>query len=126
MRPCLPLVVCTRLPGAAALLLALSSCAILPANRPLAAGQSTAFEGRVVSVDTHPWAYDGNAVVAVGTSGGTVNVQLPARWNLCKAAPPQDVQTLKPGDRVQVVGTATAADEVVVCGQADDRLRKLD
>jgi hypothetical protein len=37
-----------------------------------------------------------------------------------------DVQALKAGDRVQVVGTVTAANEVVVCGQAADRLRKLD
>lgn len=122
----LPIMPTARLLGAAAALMALAACASAPDARALVVGQAASFEGQIISVDTNPWAYDGNAVVAVGTSKGTVNVQLPARWNLCKAQPLGDVQALKAGDRVQVVGTATAADEVVVCGQADDRLRKLD
>ena len=36
------------------------------------------------------------------------SVQLPARWNLCKAQAPADVQALKPRDRVQATGTVTA------------------
>jgi hypothetical protein len=122
----LPMLPTARLLGAAATLMALASCASAPGTRALVAGQAASFEGRIISVDTNPWAYDGNAVVAVGTPGGTVNVQLPARWNLCKAQPLGDVQALKAGDRVQVVGTATAENEVVVCGKADDRLRKVD
>ena len=121
-----PMTSTARLLGAAAALMVLSSCASAPAGRPLAVGRATTFEGKIISVNTDPWAYDGNAVVAVGTPKGLINVQLPARWNLCKAQPLGDVQALKAGDRVQVVGTATAANEVVVCGQADDRLRKLD
>jgi len=53
-----------------------------------------------------------------------VAVQLPARWNLCKAPPLGDVQALKPGDRVRVIGTVTAPDEVVVCAQPQHRLVK--
>lgn len=111
--------------------LTLSACATAPVSVPASAafevGQQAAFEGEVVSVDTAPWAYDGNAIVAVSSSAsGTVKVQLPARWNLCKAQPLADVQALRPGDRVRIVGTVTAADEVVVCQQPQDVLRKLE
>lgn len=108
---------------AAATLLALGACMSLPASTPVV-GDQAAFEGDVVSVDTAPWAYDGPATVTVAVSGvGPVAVQLPARWNLCKASPPDDVQALRPGDRVQVVGTATAADTVVVCERPEHVLR---
>jgi hypothetical protein len=120
------MMVTAHLLGAAATLMLLSSCASTHSDRSLAIGQATTFEGKIISVNTDPWTYDGNAVVAVGTSKGPIEVQLPARWNLCKAQPLGDVQALKAGDRVQVVGTVTAANEVVVCGQAADRLRKLD
>jgi len=111
----------------AAALLVLSACATAPRSAALVVGQPATFEGEVVSVDTAPWAYDGNAVVTVSTAtAGTVSVQLPARWNLCKAQPLGDVQALKPRDRVQVIGTATAAGEVVVCRQPQDKLRKVE
>jgi hypothetical protein len=115
-----------RFPLLLATLLALSACATAPTQQgALVVGQQAALEGEVVSVDTNPWAYDGNAVVTISTiEAGTVSVQLPARWNLCKAQPLGDVQALKPRDRVQVVGTATAPNEMVVCGQPEDRLRK--
>ena len=90
-------------------------------------GQQATIEGEVLSVDTAPWAYDGNAVVTVSTAGaGTVSVQLPARWNLCKAQPPGDVQALKPRDRVQAIGTVTAPDTLVVCEQPQHTLRKVE
>jgi hypothetical protein len=114
-----------RCPLLLATLLALSACATTPKQGALVAGQQATLEGEVVSVDTSPWAYDGNAVVTISTiEAGTVSVQLPARWNLCKAQPLGDVQALKPRDRVQVVGTATAPNEMVVCGKPQDRLRK--
>lgn len=125
----------TRLAVTAAALAVLSACATAPtttttttsATGALVVGQQATLEGDVVSVDTDPWAYDGNAVVTVATAtAGTVSVQLPARWNLCKAQPLDDVQALRPRDRVEVVGTVTAPGEVVVCEQPQHRLRKID
>jgi hypothetical protein len=113
-------------------MLAMSACATAPPATASSAaarvvGQQATIEGAVVSVDTAPWAYDGNAVVTVSTTGaGTVRVQLPARWNLCKAQPPGDVQALKPGDRVQAIGTVTAPDTLVVCEQPQHTLRKVE
>ena len=107
-------------------LLTLAACASAPAGDAFAPGQQATVEGRVVNVDTTPWAYDDNAIVMLSTATGhRVRVQLPARWNLCKAAPPDNVQALKPGDRVQAIGTATAADELVVCEQPQHLLRTL-
>ena len=112
---------------AAVALLALSACASVSRPPSLPVGHPATFEGEVVSVNTDPWAYDGNAVVMVSTAtGGTVSVQLPARWNLCKAQPLGDVQALKARDRVQVTGMVTAPGEVVVCGQAQDQLRRIE
>ncbi|MFD0740220.1 hypothetical protein ACFQZQ_13125 [Lysobacter koreensis] len=120
-----------RHPSAAVIaiaLAALSACASTPTTADaLVVGQQATIEGTVVGVDTAPWAYDGNAVVTVSTRGaGIVRVQLPARWNLCKAQPLGDVQSLQPSDRVQAVGTVTGAGELVVCEQPQHRLRKLD
>ena len=121
-----------RLTAIATALAALSACANQPTTpttgtSALAVGQQATLEGNVLSVDTAPWAYDGNAVITVITAtAGTVSVQLPARWNLCKAQPLHDVQALQPRDRVQVVGTVTAPGELVVCEQPQHRLRKID
>jgi hypothetical protein len=120
-----------------ATMLLMSACAMAPsATAPPAAappatalvvGQQATIEGELVSVDTAPWAYDGNAVLTVSTaSAGTVSVQLPARWNLCKAQPPADVQALKPRDRVQAIGTVTALDTLVVCEQPQHALRRVE
>ena len=111
----------------AATLLALCACATTPTPGAPVVGEEALLEAEVVQVDTTPWTYDGNAVVTVSSAAaGTVRVQLPARWNLCKAQPLDDVQALKPGDRVQVSGTVTAKGEVVVCEQAQHRRRKVD
>ena len=127
MTQLLPAVGVPRLTTVAILLLALCACATAPAkNVALVIGQQAALEGEVVQVDTAPWAYDGNAVVTILTSAGRVGVQLPARWNLCQAPPLADVQGLMAGDRVQVIGTVTAAGEVVVCAQPQHRLSKID
>lgn len=124
----------TRLPNlsrfaiASALLATLSACATtVPATGAvLTTGEQASIEGRIASVDTAPWAYDGNAVVMVSTTThGTVSVQLPARWNLCKAKPPEDLPSFKAGERVQAVGTVTAPGEMVVCEQATHRLQRI-
>lgn len=116
-----------RLMTSAATLLALSACSTAPAGHAFIEGQQATIEGSVISVDTAPWAYDGNAVVTLSTTTSqTVHVQLPARWNLCKAPPPDNVQALKPGDRVHAIGTATAPDELVVCEQPQHLLRTLE
>ena len=107
----------------------LSACTSTPKTSAssLVPGGQAAFEGRIVSVDTNPWAYDGNAVVTVATDRtGTLQVQLPARWNLCKAEPLGDVQAFKPGDRVHVAGTVDEAGVVIVCEQPQHHLRKLE
>ena len=118
--------VASHLPLVAALI-ALSACATAPKGAAFAVDEQVTVEGDVVQVDTNPWAYDGNAVVTVSTAdAGNVHVQLPARWNLCKAQPLGDVQALKPGDRVQAIGTATAPGEMVVCAQPQHRLRKVE
>ena len=107
---------------------ALAACATVPATTAsLTVGQEAVIEGEVVSVDTDPWAYDGNAVVTVSTNDtGSVQVQLPARWNLCKAEPVSDVQALEAGDRVHVAGTVTEAGIVVVCEQPQHHLRRME
>ena len=91
----------------------LAACASSPDAGP-AAGGSTTVEGSIASIDTSPWAYDGNAVVAIDTaSRGRVAVQLPARWNLCRAAA-VDVAALAVGMRVRVTG-AEEEGTLVVC-----------
>lgn len=116
----------THLLPVAVALVALSGCTTAPAGNALSVGQEASIEGTVVSVNTDPWAYDGNAQVTVSTGAGSIAVQLPARWNLCKAQPLGDVQALKPNDRVQAVGTVTAPGEMVVCAQPEHRLRKVE
>lgn len=90
----------------------------------LAAGRQATVDGTIVSVDTTPWTYDGSAVVKIASTNGQVDVHLPARWNLCKAPPPDDVQALKAGDRVQATGTVTDDGALVVCEQAEHGLRR--
>lgn len=106
----------------------LSACATAPAaTAPLVEGEQAMIEGEVVSINTDPWAYDGNAVITVSTSdAGTVQVQLPARWNLCKAEPFGDVRALKPKDRVHAAGTVAEAGTLVVCEQPRHHLRKVE
>lgn len=87
-------------------------------------GQEATISGRVVAVDTAPWAYDGNAVIQVATDAhGIVQVQLPARWNLC-AAPAVDVEALAIGDDVRAAGTAGDGNALVVCTRPTHFLRE--
>lgn len=104
--------------------LSIAGCATT-ARAPLAASDGS-FAGSIVSIDTQPWTYDGNAVVEVDTrERGRVAVQLPARWNLCKATA-VDVEALRVGMQVRVVGTVGAEGEVVVCQGASHRLVPVD
>lgn len=81
--------------------------------------------GTVLSIDTSPWTYDGHAVVQVDTrEHGRLDVQLPARWNLCQAQA-VDVEALKPGMAVGIVGAAETAGVVVVCADPSHRLLPL-
>ncbi len=119
-----------RARGALALssLLVAAACTTTPsATGASAIGQEVSVEGSVLRVDTAPWAYDGNAVVTVATAtSGAFKVQLPARWNLCKAQPHEGVQDLKPRDRVRAVGTMTGDNSLLICAQPQHLLRKLD
>lgn len=106
--------------------LALASCSA-PGGAPASApAGDIAIEGTVVAIDTRPWTYDGHAVVQVDVPGrGRMSVQLPARWNLCQAAP-VDVQALAVGMRVQAVGAGEGADALTVCSGTGHRLAPMD
>lgn len=111
-----------RLPIALCLALAATGCATTPASAPLTAGTEASIEGSVLSINTQPLAYDGNAVIFVETMDRQrVSVQLPARWNLCKA-PAVDVNALTVGSRVRVTGTVGEEGEIVVCQKETHRL----
>jgi hypothetical protein len=106
----------------ACLALASVGCAVTPAASAPAVGGQATVDGTIASVDTDPWAYDGNAeVILEAEAGRRVSVQLPARWNLCKAGQ-VDVASLAVGRRARAVGTVTGNDEVVVCERAEHRL----
>ena len=109
---------------AAAVMLAACTTTPTASSPTLAAGQQATVTGTLVSVDTTPWTYDGSAVVKIAATNGQVDVHLPARWNLCKAPPPDEVQSLKAGDRVQATGTVTDDGALVVCERAEHGLRK--
>ena len=96
------------------------------ATRLLKAGEQASIEGRITAVDLTPWTFDGNAVIQIKSDrNGPVSVQLPARWNLCKA-PPVNTNALAVGRRVRVVGTVGPAGEIGVCERAEHRLQLLD
>src|SRR5690606_7331580 len=53
-----------------------AGCATTPATPPPAA--ASVVEGRIVSIDTQPWTYDGNAVIRIDSvDRGSVAVALP-------------------------------------------------
>lgn len=106
------------------LALALGACATAPQRAALTPGSQATIEGRVTRIDTAPWAYDGNAIVTVADDLGPVDVNFPARWNLCKA-PSVDLQSLKVGQRVRVTAAVSAPGELVVCERAEHGLRVL-
>lgn len=106
--------------------LASAGCASQPSTAALAPGSQASLEGTIASIDTKPWTYDGNAIVLVDTAThGQVSVQLPARWNLCKAAS-VDVAAMRTGQRVRAAGTVTDDRALVVCERAEHRLQPLD
>lgn len=107
-------------------LAAIAGCATtVPATNVLKAGQATV-EGRITAIDLAPWTFDGNAVIQIQSdANGLVAVQLPARWNLCKA-PPVNTNVLAVGRRIRVVGTVGQAGEIGVCERAEHRLQLLD
>ncbi|MGV8942268.1 MAG: hypothetical protein ACOH1P_12180 [Lysobacter sp.] len=106
--------------------LATIGCASTSAGFALGEGGQFSVDGTIASIDTKPWTYDGNAVVLLDTAAhGRVSVQLPARWNLCKATQ-VDVGSLAVGQRVHAVGTVTADRDLVVCENAEHRLVRSD
>lgn len=117
----------TWLGTTACMILATAACVATPVKLvQMAAGSQVAVEGTIVTIDTKPWAHDGNAVVLLQTAvNGKVQVHLPARWNLCKAAP-VNVSALMLGQVVQAVGTVGPDGEVVVCDRAEHRLAPLE
>ena len=104
-----------------------AACTTTPsAGGTLSAGSQATVDGTIASIDTKPWTYDGNAMVLLDTAVyGRVSVQLPARWNLCKAGQ-VDVASLVVGRRARAVGTVTDDGAVVVCERAEHRLGMLD
>lgn len=105
--------------------LAAAGCATKPVA-PSESGGRTSIAGTIASIDTAPWAYDGNAVIQIDTPDrGRVVVQLPARWNLCKA-PAVNVEALAVGMRVRAVGAAGAEGGLVVCQDEAHRLVPVD
>ncbi len=97
-----------------------------PATQLLKAREQASIEGRITAIDLTPWAFDGNAVIQLKSdSNGLVAVQLPARWNLCKAQP-VNTNALAVGRRVRVVGTVGESGEIGVCERAEHRLQLLD
>ena len=98
-----------------------TACATPDAAAPAADG-AVRVTGAVLAIDTQPWAYDGHAVIQVDTADrGRVDVQLPARWNLCQAAP-VDVEALVIGMQVEAVGSAAGEGALVVCEDPTHRL----
>lgn len=105
-------------------LLAVVACAA-PRGEAPAAGGATVVEGTVAAIDIAPWAYDGHARVELDVPGrGPVVVQLPARWNLCKAAP-VEVDALAPGMRVRAAGALEEDGRLTVCADPAHGLSPL-
>ncbi len=97
-----------------------AGCTSVPGTIQATDGQVSTV-GTIVSIDTVPWTYDGNAVIELDTPAhGRMAVKLPARWNLCRAAA-VDVEALAPGMRVIAAGTADH-DGMVVCEREEHRL----
>lgn len=111
--------------SAAAVLLAPACTGPGRAGVDHAPGAAVHATGTIASIDLQPWTFDGHAVVQVDTTQGRLEVQLPARWNLCKA-PAVEVDALEVGTQVDVVGAAAADGAVVVCEAPSHRLAPMD
>jgi hypothetical protein len=111
---------------AIALCLVLATAACASALPPVATEGKAQVEGTITSIDLQPWTYDGNAVITLDAGArGPMAVELPARWNLCKAAP-VDTEALAVGMRVRATGTLRDADRLVVCQDESHRLVPAD
>lgn len=112
----------------AALFATLAGCAVPgKAIEPMAPEQEVVVEGRVLSVDLSPMAYDGDALVLLDSqSHGAVTVHVPARTNLCRAQGLEVLGELRPQDRIRVAGKATGQRDITVCESPTHRLQRLD
>lgn len=116
-----------RVPIAVVAIVVLAACTGPGGPRPsTSTGSEIEFEGRIESIDLAPWAYDGNARLVVRTtSQGELAVELPARWNLCRATGIGEAASFAAGHRVRVAGTMTAPGTVTVCERATHRIARL-
>lgn len=105
--------------------LAIAGCATPPTAAPADADADVTVEGRITALDTSPWAYDGSAVMRVATASTTVEVALPARWNLCRASGIGEAGDLRVGERVRVVGRRNAEGVVTPCEHATHQVERL-
>lgn len=104
------------------LLVLLAACGPRQSAPASESGETVA--GTVVSVDTSPLAYDGDALVVVQTEAGeTVTVRVPARVNLCEAEGLGLLDDLEASDRIEARGTVNADGDVTPCTEADHYLR---
>lgn len=95
--------------------------------QPLTSDRQVVVEGRVVSIDASPMAYDGDAMVVLDSvSHGPLTVHLPARTNLCRAQGLGLLGELRGGDRLQVEGLATGPADITVCQEPSHRLQRID
>lgn len=88
-------------------------------------GSGDLVAGTVVAVDTSPMAYDGDALLRLRIdTGQTLTVRVPARTNLCAAEGLGIVGELRPGDRVEVRGTADAEGNLRPCTEPHHVLQR--
>lgn len=113
--------------GVALSILVVACAAPGGAARPLVAERQVIVEGRVMSVDASPMAYDGDALVVLhSVSHGPLTVHLPARTNLCRAQGLGLLGELRVGDQLQVEGMATGPADISVCQEPSHRLQRID
>lgn len=95
--------------------------------QPLASDRQVVAEGRVMSVDASPMAYDGCALVVLDSaSHGPLTVHLHAGANLCRAQDLGLLGELRIGDPLQVEGLATRPADITVCQEPPHRLQRID
>jgi hypothetical protein len=88
-------------------------------------GTTATVSGTVTDVDTSPWAFDGNAIVMIETDqGDSVEIQIPARINLCPAQS-AIATNLAVGEMVEVSGNMFEG-AIVPCQSTDDYLRVIE
>jgi hypothetical protein len=105
-------------------LLLLSACTVWEA--PSGSVTEPSVTGTVVSVDLAPIAYDGDAVIVMTPpSGESVRVLVPARVNLCQAQGLDVLNTLQPGDEIEVRGDPEGDGALRPCLEPDHLIRRL-